>query len=363
MRLFRLAAALAFIVSATACGGCRRSSDETAAAAGSEPTGVAVEVARVQTLRATVNGPGIVAPAQAADWTIFAPETGRVAELPKGEGEAVKIGDVLARFEYGSIAADISAREGDLSAAEARLASAQAQVTKMQSMVDRGFASRSDLETAKSAVTGTELDIARLKQQLQAATTAADHATIKARFPGVIARRYHNEGDLVNASPSDPVLRVIDPAQVQVAMTVGLQDLAQIQPGQQVQIVSANGLEPGTVLLRPTPENPQATTQEIRVAFAGPTSLPLDSPVQVEILVAERQQVIALPNAAILRHADGTPFVVVAGDDGRAHQREVRVGFAGRDRTEIISGLTAGERVVVKDASALSEGAPVLADR
>jgi multidrug resistance efflux pump len=87
-------------------------------------------------------------------------------------------------------------------------------------MFERGFAARAELEAAKGEVTAVELDIARLKQQLQAATGAAEHASVKARFAGVIAKKFHSEGDLVNASPTDPVLRVIDPTQVQIAMKV-----------------------------------------------------------------------------------------------------------------------------------------------
>jgi RND family efflux transporter MFP subunit len=360
--MIRFGAVVVLLASASACGGCRREGGGTGDAS-TEPAGVSVEVARLQTLRLTVSGPGQVAPAATADWTIYAPETGRVAELPKAEGDAVKVGDVLVRFDYGSIAADISAREGDLAAANGRLGAAQAQVTRISAMFDRGFAARAELETAKAAVTSAELDIARLKQQLQAANTAAEHATVKARFAGVVAKRFHSEGDMVNASPTDPVLRVVDPTQVQVSMSVPLADAAQVQQGQMATIISANGAEPGIVVARATPNDPQAATQEIRLAFSAPTTLPLESPVQVEILLAERLQVIALPTAAILRGPDGTPFVMLAGDDGRAHRREVRVGFAARERTEIISGLTAGERVIVKDAGTVTDGAPVIADR
>ena len=360
--MIRFATVVVLLASASACGGCRRQADDTSDVS-SEPAGVSIEIARLQTLRLTVSGSGQVAPAATADWTIYAPETGRVAELPKAEGDAVEIGDVLARFDYGSIAADISAREGDVAAANARLGAAQAQVTRISSMFDRGFAARSELETAKAAVASAELDIARLQQQLQAANSAAEHATVKARFAGVVAKRFHNEGDLVNASPTDPVLRVVDPTQVQVSMNVSLADSAQIQQGQPATIVSANGAEPGIVVARSTPNDPQATSQEVRLAFTTPSALPVDSPVQVEILLAERLQVIALPTAAILRGPDGTPFVMLAGDDGLAHRREVRVGFAARERTEIISGLTAGERVIVKDAGNVADGAAIVADR
>ena len=187
----RLAGAVILLAAASGCGGCRQGSGEAANGA-NEPAGVSVEVARLQTLRSTVTGSGLIAPNAAGDWTIFAPETGRVAELPKAEGDAVQPGDLLARFEYGSLSADISAREAELATANGRLGAAQAQVTKITGMFDRGFAARAELEAAKGEVTAAELDIARLKQQLQAATGAAEHASVKARFAGVIAKKFHN---------------------------------------------------------------------------------------------------------------------------------------------------------------------------
>ena len=88
----------------------------------------------------------------------------------------------------------------------------------------------------------------------------------------------------------DPILRVVDPTSLQVAVTVTVQDLDKIQVGQPATIVSVNGQEPGTVAVRPLPQDPRAATQEIRVSFSNPTStLPVDSPVQVEIILAERQ--------------------------------------------------------------------------
>jgi hypothetical protein len=48
--------------------------------------------------------------------------------------------------------------------------------------------------------------------------------------------------------------------------------------------------------------------------------------------------------------------VVIAGEDGRAHRRAVRVGLALRDRVELASGVTAGERVLVSGFDLVSEG-------
>src|SRR5260221_11745288 len=97
--------------------GQRAASSESAAA----PPSVTVQVARLETLRNTVVAPGVVTPAAAADWTISSPETGRVAELPKAEGDAVKPGDVLVRFDLRNLASEVAARMADFSAVGSRV--------------------------------------------------------------------------------------------------------------------------------------------------------------------------------------------------------------------------------------------------
>jgi len=62
--------------------------------------------------------------------------------------------------------------------------------------------------------------------------------------------------------------------------------------------------------------------------------------------LGKRENVLSVPNAAVHRAGDGT-YVYVVDEDGYRRYREVTVGLEGDDRTEIISGLDAGERVAV----------------
>lgn len=343
------------------CSGCRRS-DATSAEAGADASSVSVEVTRLQTLRAAVTGPGLISPSAAGDWTIHADETGRIASLPKREGDTVELGEVLVRFEFAT-STDSLAHETELAAATGRLSAARAEVAKVTPLFDRGYASRAEFENAKNAVTTAELDVARLKRVLEAATLDANRGVIRARFNGTIVKLFRNEGELVNGTMMDPVMRVIDPKQVEVVMSVQLQDLGQVQVGQQATILSANGAETGTVSLRPTPTDLKATTQDIRLTFTNPTTLAIDTPVSVEILLSERPNVIALPTAAVIHDGADKSYVMVVAEDGRAQRREVRPGLTFRDRVEIVTGLAPGERVIVKDATNVADGSVVVTDR
>ena len=60
---------------------------------------VTVVTVQPATLEGIVSATGIVAAAPGADWTITAPEAARIIEIPKAEGDRVKPGDLLVRFE------------------------------------------------------------------------------------------------------------------------------------------------------------------------------------------------------------------------------------------------------------------------
>jgi membrane fusion protein (multidrug efflux system) len=324
---------------------------------------VTLETVREQTLRATLNGPGVVIPAVAGDWTVYAAEMGHIASLPRGEGDAVEAGDVLVRFEYGNTTSEVSARELDVSAAERRIETARVELARVSSMYDRGYTSRNEFESATSAVTSAELELARARQQLDAAREMADRAVVRARFSGVVASLFRREGDLVNGTAMDPVLRVVDPSNLEVAMKVAAADLPRIQTGQPATIVSVLGAEPATVLSPPVGGDPNAATQDVRVAFVAPTALPMDTAVQVEVLVAERAGVAAVPSEALLEDVDGQWYVMIVGADGLARRRDVRTGLAALGRVEIVEGLAPGDQVVARNPAEVSDGTLVASDR
>ena len=97
---------------------------------------------------------------------------------------------------------------------------------------------------------------------------------------------------------------------------------------------------------------------EVRLEFPASTSLTLDTPVQVDLLLEEHPDVLVVPQQAVQKDPSAS-YVWIAGDDGRAHRRDVRVGLAVRGVTQILSGVTQGDRVILTGVSELSDGTPI----
>ena len=101
-----------------------------------------------------------------------------------------------------------------------------------------------------------------------------------------------------------------------------------------------------------------SATANVRLAFAKPTSLTAGTTVQVTMVAEERPTALVVPVASLVNE-DGGFFVMVVGDDNKAHKHPLAVGLSTRTLAEITSGLTAGDRVIVRGHDGLPEGATV----
>jgi hypothetical protein len=75
-----------------------------------------------------------------------------------------------------------------------------------------------------------------------------------------------------------------------------------------------------------------------------------------------REGVIAIPTTAIQR-ADATSYVMIAGSDGKAHRRDVQLGLVAGALTEIMSGVAAGDQIIVSPLDQVTDGTAIEIER
>jgi RND family efflux transporter MFP subunit len=347
------AAAALFLMSG--CG--REPAEEIETTAAPAVTTVTVTPGTVEDV---VTASGSVTAAPGADFTVTAPEAGRIAELPKAEGERVRPGDLLVRFEIPSLSTDLSTRQAEVQEAQARVENAQASATRLTTLVEHGVAAQKDLEDAKRELAEARAVLTQAQSGSRNASLLQSRTVVRAPFAGVIAKRNHNPGDLVDAGAADVILRVIDPSRLQVAAAVAIPDLARVHVGNPVRVTVAGGdeAEPGKVLTRPAAVDPGGVTADVRLAFDGPTELAVGTPLRVEIVVEQRAGALAVPPDAVL-HEDEATYVMVAGDDKKAHRRNVTVGLTTPKQLEITSGLKPGDAVITQGQQGLPDGSAI----
>jgi RND family efflux transporter MFP subunit len=314
-------------------------------------------------IRAVIHATGDVNPAPNAELLVVAPEHARITEITKAEGDRVRRGEVLVRFEIPTLNADAISKGAEVTAAAARVENAKANQVRLKDLFDRGVASRKEVEDADRELADAQSALSQAQAGRSSAQTLAARQTVAATFDGVIAKRFHNPGDIVEAVSTDPVLRVIDPARLQVDASVPISDLSRIVIGATGRLIVSTDAPPLPlrVVSRPAAVEPGTAAAPVRLSFATAHSLAVGTPVQVEIDAEQHTNVVLVPAGAIVREGEEAAVFVVMGN--KAQRRPVVVGIVDKDHAEIKEGVKAGEQVIVKGQAGLPDGAAITIEK
>jgi RND family efflux transporter MFP subunit len=351
----RRACAATLVFSTTLIVGCAREAPEEV----ESETVVPVETAPA--LRGDITGvvyaTGTVTPAPGAELIVVAPEPARIAELPHAEGELVAAGDLLVRFDIPASGAEVGRQRGEIARAEAQIANARAAQTRAKDMFERGIAARKEMEDADRDLAEAEAVLAEAQAALAAADSVAARAVVRAPFAGVVARRLHNPGDVVEAAATDPVLRLIDPRRMEVVANVSLGDVMRVALGAPARLRSGSALAL-RVVSRPLAVDAGTAAAPVRLTFTGPApGLAFGTPVQVEIEAETRAGVVLVPVGAVVREGEETAVFIAA--EEKAARHPVTLGISDGTHVEVTFGIAAGDLVITRGQAGLPDGAAI----
>jgi len=325
---------------------------------------VLAEPVRLGNIRATISATGLVEALPGAAFTIAAPQPARIAEITKNIGDPVKSGEPLVRFEFPSLRAQTLVSAAAVKSADLRVKQAELAHSRVQTLVDKGAASRIELDDASREREAAAADLAIAKAALDAVEAQGENTTIRAPFDGTVTERLHNPGDAVRADESDPILRLIDPRQVHVRVTLPVAATTRFVIGATARAVAEDpasraAAQPALlrVATRPLPES-GAQTVDVTLSFETPTELKPGTQVGIEIDAEQRSNVPIVPVIAVLKDDKAQPVVVVA-TAGSAERRPVVIGLVDGENIEILSGLKPGELIIIQGHSTLRDGTPI----
>jgi RND family efflux transporter MFP subunit len=342
---------------AVASAGCGGTATEEVATETVVP--VTVAPAKVGSIRAVIHASGLVAPAPGADLVVTAPEPARITEMPKAEGDSVRRGDLLVRFDIPTLNADAASKNAEVSAAEARVKTARANQVRAHELFERGVAARKEEEDADREVADAEAALNQALAGRSASESLVGRTVVRATFNGLVAKRWHNPGDQVEASATDPILRVIDPNRLEVVASVPITDVSRVKVGASASLTGT--IDPAAVPLRvvsrPAAVEAGTAAVPVRLAFLTQSNFAAGTPVQVDVNAEEHANVVVVPADAVVREADETAVYVAAGD--RAQRRIIVTGLVDAAHVEVRSGLKAGELVILTGQAGLPDGAAI----
>ena len=179
---------------------------------------------------------------------------------------------------------------------------------------------------------------------------------LRSPLDGVVTRRLQNPGD--TADPASPVVEVASDRELDLVAAVPAEAGTKVRAGQWAQLRVKGEAGRGRVL-NVGQVDPQTNLLSLRIAVDNANGrLKVGAFAQASVIVSTNPRAVLIPTSAVLSR-EGKTLVFVAGADGKAHAREVKLGGEEGARVEVQSGVKAGEQVISSGQYALPDGAPI----
>ncbi len=280
----------------------------------------------------------------------------RLDEVLVNVGDRVRKGQLLARLQSESVAADVAQTRASLREAEATQAEAQGNAERARLLQSTGAMSAQQIDQLLTAEQVARARVAVLQAKLAADAIRLRQTEVKAPDDGTISARQATIGAVVQSGQE--LFRLIRRDRLEWRAEVPAADLARIVPGMKATVYPPSGA-PVAASVRMVAPTVDAQTRSglVYVDIARPGDSRAGMFARGEITLGSGQG-LTLPQSAVLLR-DGFHYVYrVEGDgrDGRVTQTKVVVGRRQGERIEIVSGIDARTRVVESGVGFLADG-------
>lgn len=327
--------------------------------------------------------------------SVGAQVSGRVETLHVALGQTVKSGDLIAEIDAQTQTNALKTAEADVANIEAQRASklaarAQAELAfrRQATMVAGEATSRADyeaadatLKAARADITALDAQIARAKVSVATAKVNLGYTRISAPMDGVVVALVTKQGQTVNANQSAPTIVILAKLDVMIVKAqVSEADVIKVKPEQTVYFTILGDAEKRYYAklsqIEPAPESIVNEVSSTSSSSSSSTSTQaiyynalFDVPnadgrlralmtAQVSIVLDQAKDTLVIPAAALGgRGKDGQYTVRVVDEDGKAVQRQVKIGINNNVQAQVLDGLKAGENVVIGEAGAAGAAA------
>jgi multidrug efflux pump subunit AcrA (membrane-fusion protein) len=377
-----------------------------------EQTAVAVQAAtaQVQSITEHIVTDAVLAPI--AEAAISPKITAPVKKFYVQRGAHVKAGELLATLENRDLEAAVTDNQGSFDAADATyqtsikatvpedyqkaqldLAQAKANLDLNQSifasrkqLFAQGAISGRDLDTSQAALVQAQAAYDTAKQHLdsmqqvsraaalqaakgqlesargkyQGAEAALSYSEVRSPIAGVVTDRPLFAGE--TAASGAPLITVMDTSALLAKIHLSQPQAQLLKIGDPASVAVPGLPDPvsGKITLVSPALDPGSTTVEIWVRLENSKgTLRPGTAVQVSIAGHTAPKAIVVPSESIVVASSGKSTVMVIGSDGVAHQTAVETGIADAGLTQILTGLSAGQKVVTTGAASLDDGTHV----
>jgi HlyD family secretion protein len=282
---------------------------------------------------------------------------GEITRLEVETGDRVERGTLMVEIDPRDVSNAYDQAKADLDVAQARMETSTAQRTRIEELRKANVATEQELEAALLDEANSRAQLVKAQTSLQLAEERRGDVSIRAPITGTVIARPIEVGTIIasasnNVSGGTTLLTMADLSEMQVRALVDETDLGQISPGLEVQ-VSVEAYPDRRFIGRVQKIEPQAIVDQNVTMF--PVIVRLDNRegllrpgmnADVQVNIARRDNVLAIPNAAVVSPRDAAAAAEVLGVSGDKVQAAMRGGMpgagVGADRAQQPGGEESG---------------------
>lgn len=333
----------------------------------SKPQKVSYTTAEVsrQDISTSVTATGTIEPVTKVE--VGTQVSGKIAHLFVDYNSVVKKGQVIAELDKTNLLSELTSAQSNLTNAQSNLDYQTANHDRYKTLYDKGLVSANEYESARLSFLQAKQQVVVQQQSVSKAYTNLGYATITAPIDGIVLSREVEEGQTVAASMTTPTLFVIaqNLTDMRVIANVDEADIGGVREGQRVTF-AVDAYPEDIFNGQVTQVRQEATTTSNVVTYEVVVSAPNEDmklkpglTANITIYTAERKGVLAVPNKALRFTPNETLLTdeqTIADVDARQkvwtldgntfNAHAVETGLNGGTQTEIVSGLSEGQRVI-----------------
>ena len=268
----------------------------------------------------------------------------RIKAIHVKAGDTVKKGDLLIELDNRNNRSSVAQSRANINSIRAQLAQAKSHYNRTKNLFSKESVTKAQLEQANAKYSSLKAQLASAKQILQSSQTTLSYSKIKAQFSARVIDRFAEPGDL--ASPGVKLLTLYDPASLRIDANVRESLALTLKIGQQLktEIPALHKSIMATIEEIVPAANPGARSFLIKAKIEHNGELLPGMFARIRIPAGKKEQ-LHIPAAYIKQM--GQLDVVWVLENGAALRRFIRVGQKTGNEVLVISGLSAGEKLIL----------------
>ena len=292
------------------------------------------------------------------------------------EGSMVTAGQALYQIDPAPYQAALAQAQGTLANAQAALTTAKLKADRYKELVTINAISKQTNDDAQATLQQAAATVQSAQASVDSAKINLGYTTITAPISGRIGKSSFTPGALVTSGQTTALATIQETDKIYVDINRSVADVLAmkqaIQSGQvgaadtaDVSLILENGATypvKGTLQFSDVTVDEGTGTVDLRAIFPNPDGTLLPGMyVRADIATAMATNGILVPQAAVQRDPKGNASVYVATDDGKATLEPITLGQSVGEKWLVLTGLKAGDKVIVSGLQKIAPGAPVKA--